>query len=241
MWRRTWNNWASEIEHRTRRSYSNLSRGHIGVGNSWQINWTISYCHENSIIAEGEISWNEARSVSEQSSIFDNLLIIRTSFRIPKSIGEWSAEQFQKVQVIQPENHNLPKEKSLNDKQLLIGLKSEPHRQTSDDLGEGTKKLIETIQALITQPINHSLETELQQRAEKIGVSFIFKFYFVTINNKRKLIFQTNQQTQINKPKKNLFFSLEYCLSFSVSFKIERLRKHKINFSIFGYIENSIL
>lgn len=79
----------------------------------------------------------------------------------------------QKVQTIQPENHNLPKEKSLNDKQLLIGLKSEPPRRTSDDSSDSTKKLIENIDTLISQPINDSLETELQQRAVTIRVSFI--------------------------------------------------------------------
>lgn len=103
------------------------------------------------------------------------LIIFRQSFRIPKTIGEWSAEQLQKDQIIQPENHNLPKEKSLNDKQLLIGLKSEPLRQASDDFSDIAKKLIENINILIDQPIDHSLETDLQHRAMLIRVSFIFK------------------------------------------------------------------
>lgn len=102
-------------------------------------------------------------------------LINSAILSVPKTIGEWSAEHLQKVQTIQPENHNLPKEKSLNDKQLLIGLKSEPLRRMSDDSSD--KKLIENINALISQPIDDSLETELQQRAVTIRVSFILLMF----------------------------------------------------------------
>lgn len=104
--------------------------------------------------------------------------LIFSILRIPKTIGEWSAEHLQKVQTIHPENHNLPKEKSLNDKQLLVGLKSEPLRQTSDGSSDSVNKLIDNINTMISQPIDHSLETELQQRAVIIRVSsIVFKIH----------------------------------------------------------------
>lgn len=76
----------------------------------------------------------------------------------------------QKAQSIQPENHNLPKEK-LSEKQLLTGLKFDAPRQTSDESDDNVKKLIQNITSLINQPINHSLETELNQQSLNIRVS----------------------------------------------------------------------
>lgn len=76
----------------------------------------------------------------------------------------------QKVQSIQPENHNVPKEKSLNEKQLIIGLKSEPLRKTPDDTND-IAKLIDSINTIINQSVDHSHESELNQHALTIRVS----------------------------------------------------------------------
>lgn len=62
----------------------------------------------------------------------------------------------------------------MNDKQLLIRLKTETQRQTSDDFTDDAKRVIENIKLLINQPVNQSSEKDLQCRIAIIWVSLIF-------------------------------------------------------------------
>ncbi|KAJ6635992.1 Dystrophin, isoforms A/C/F/G/H, partial [Pseudolycoriella hygida] len=126
------------------------------------------------LISQGDtlVLETHGKSTELSATVMKTQSLLREKFRemkharFPKTIEEWSAEHLQKAPTIQPENHNLPKEKSLNEKQLLTGLKSELPRRMSDD--SGVRKLIETINTLISQPINHSLETELLRHVEVI-------------------------------------------------------------------------
>ncbi len=67
----------------------------------------------------------------------------------------------------------------MNDKQLLIGSKTvETLRQTADDSSrDSVQKLIDSIKSLISQPVDDSLESDLEQRAATIRVSFVFCLY----------------------------------------------------------------
>ncbi|XP_037038480.1 dystrophin, isoforms A/C/F/G/H isoform X6 [Bradysia coprophila] len=129
------------------------------------------------LISQGDtlVLETHGKSTELSATVMKTQSLLREKFRemkharIPKTI-EWSAEHLQKDQTIQPENHILPKEKSLNDKQLLTGLKSDLLllRQTSDEGSDATKKLIENIMLMISRPLDHSSESELQQQVATI-------------------------------------------------------------------------